>query len=98
MLDISTDIVCMICTKAREFHAKEEVVVPEEPDSPSGDWARQVLADHPDDLTYREVQETINGLEPDQQISLVALLWIGRGDFAADQWHYQGRRFRGDFP
>ena len=86
MLDLSPEIVCMIIARAREFHAKEDVVIPEEPDSPSGDWARQVLADHEDDLSLQEVIETINGLEPDQQVNLVALMWIGRGDYDAGEW------------
>jgi hypothetical protein len=86
MLDLSPEIVCIIIARAREFHAKEQVVIPEEPANPSGDWARQVLADHADDLTMQEIHETINGLEPDQQMNLVALMWIGRGDFDAGEW------------
>lgn len=86
MLDVSSEIVCAIIAKAREFHAKEAVVIPEEPANPSGDWAVQVLADHADDLTYREAQQTIDDLEPDQQLNLVALMWIGRGDFDAGEW------------
>jgi Protein of unknown function (DUF3775) len=88
MLDLSPEIVCAIIAKAREFHAKEEVVIPEEPANPSGDWAVQVLADHADDLTYQEIKETIDDLEPDQQTNLVALMWVGRGDFSADEWRY----------
>jgi hypothetical protein len=86
MLDLSSEIVCIIIAKAREFHAREQVVIPEEPANPSGDWARQVLADHADDLTLQEIRETINDLEPDQQMDLVALMWIGRGDFDASEW------------
>lgn len=88
MLDLNPDIVCTIIAKAREFHAKEEVTIPEEPVSPSGDWAVQVLADHADDLTFQELRTTINDLEPDQQINLVALMWIGRGDFDANEWDF----------
>ena len=86
MLDLNPEIVCIIIAKAREFHAKEEMVIPEEPANSSGDWAQQVLADHADDLTWQEIRETINGLEPDQQVNLVALMWIGRGDFDAEEW------------
>jgi hypothetical protein len=86
MLDLNPEIVCAIIAKAREFHAKEAVVIPEEPGESSGDWARQVLADHEGDLTLQELVATINGLEPDQQINLVALMWIGRGDFDASEW------------
>ncbi len=86
MLNINPDIVCVIITKAHEFHAKEGVVIPEEPSNPGDDWARQVLADHIDDLTYTEVTMAINDLEPGQQVELVALMWLGRGDYEVEDW------------
>lgn len=86
MLDLNPETVCRIIDKAHEFHAKEEVVIPEEPENPSGDWARQVLADHADDPTYRELKSMIEDLEPDQQVALVALMWVGRGDFDESEW------------
>jgi hypothetical protein len=82
MLDMNPEIICNIIAKAREFHAQEGVTFPD--DSPESydytDWM-QVLAAHKDDLTYQEVTEAINDLEPDQQITLVALMYLGRGDF-----------------
>lgn len=86
MIDVNPDTVRFIIDKAREFHAKEQVSIPEAPTSPADDWARQVLADHIDDFTYQELRSTINDLEPDQQICLVALMWLGRGDFALEEW------------
>lgn len=86
MLDLNPDIVCHIINLAHEFHAKEEVVLPEEPFSPSDDWALQVLADHADDRTYAQIRTAIADLEPDQQASLVALMWIGRGDYDVSEW------------
>lgn len=86
MIDINPETVCHIIDKAREFHAKEAVSIPEPPTSPADDWARQVLADHIDDLTYSEVRYNVRDLEPDQQICLVALMWLGRGDFTLEEW------------
>ncbi|GMQ97072.1 MAG: DUF3775 domain-containing protein [Gammaproteobacteria bacterium] len=86
MLDINPEIVCGIIEKSREFQAKEEVVIPEDPHSPGDDWALQVLADHIGDLTYVEVSNLITDLEPIQQVTLVALMWLGRGDFELDEW------------
>ena len=85
-MDLNPDTVFFIVDKAREFHVKEQVSIPEEPLSPSGDWARQVLADHADDPAYQELKTTIDDLEPDQQVSLVALMWVGRGDYSVDEW------------
>lgn len=86
MLELNPETVCFLVSKAKEFHAKEEVVIPDEPLSPSEDWARQALADHDDDLTYQEFKAAVDDLEPDQQATLVALMWLGRGDYDEDQW------------
>lgn len=81
MLDISTEIVCDIIAKARAFHAKEGVVFPHEVAADlDDDWAMQVLADHADDPTYIDVSTAVQDLEPAQQVNLVALMWVGRGD------------------
>lgn len=85
-LDLNPDIICTLIAKFKEFHAKEDIVIPESPDNPDDDWALQVLADHQDDLTFREVKTTIDDLEPDHQATLVALMWLGRGDFIEDEW------------
>lgn len=86
MLDINPEIVCFLIDKAHEFHAKEEVVINEDPLNPSDDWAMQVLADHADDPTYQEIKSVIEDLDADQQANLVALMWIGRGTFSAAEW------------
>ena len=86
MLELNPETVCFLISKAKEFHAKEDVVIPDEPFSPSEDWARQVLADHEGDLTFQEFKASVDDLEPDQQVAVVALMWLGRGDYDEDQW------------
>lgn len=87
MLDVNPENICFIIGKAHQFHAKEEVVLPEEgPSGPSDSSVIQVLADHKDDPTYLELKSVINDLEPDQQVQLVALMWLGRGDFEVEEW------------
>jgi len=86
MININPEIVCAIIVRAREFQAKEEVVIPEVPMSPADDWALQVLADHKEDLSYQEAQSIVQDLEPDQQAELVALMWLGRGDYDLSEW------------
>ncbi|HHF7344962.1 TPA: DUF3775 domain-containing protein [Legionella feeleii] len=87
VLNINPEIVCALIEKAKIFHSKEEVTFGEDmPDSEyEYDWA-QVLADHQDDLTYLEVRTTINDLDPAQKIDLLALMYLGRGDFEANDW------------
>ena len=86
LLAINPQTIGYITNMAREFHAKEQVSIPEEPLSATSDWAMQVLADHQDDPTYVELKTTIEDLEPDQQVQLVALMWLGRGTFSTEEW------------
>jgi hypothetical protein len=86
MLGINPATVCFLISKAKEFHAKEQVVIPEVPTSPTEDWGLQVLADHADDATFLEFKNTINDMEPEQQLNVVALMWVGRGDFEPEDW------------
>ncbi|WP_052117611.1 DUF3775 domain-containing protein [Legionella norrlandica] len=87
ILNINPETVCLIIAKAKEFHAKEEVTFSEQtPDSEyEYDWS-QILADHVDDLSYIEVSKAIEGLDPNQQTDLLALMYIGRGDFDVSEW------------
>lgn len=86
MLDINPETIRFIIDKANEFQVKEGVSIPETPLSPSDDWARQILADHADDPVLQQIRDTVEDLEPDQQVELVALMWLGRGDYDADDW------------
>jgi hypothetical protein len=87
VLGINPDIVCDIILRAREFQAKEQVVIPESTDPFSDDFDfLQVLASHKNDMTFREVKQIINNLEPDQQMALVALMYVGREDYSLDEW------------
>jgi len=86
MLELNPETVCFLISKAREFHAKEGVVIPDDPLNPSEDWARQVLADHADDFSFQEFKAAVDDLEPDQQATLMALMWLGRGDYEEDVW------------
>ncbi len=86
MLNVRLDTLCFIIAKAREFQAKEQVVIPETPSSPSDDWALQVLADHIDDMSLQEIRACVEDLAPEQQAELMALMWLGRGDYSLEEW------------
>jgi hypothetical protein len=86
MVDVNPDTVRRLIALARAVHAKEAVVIPEDASNPSGDWGAQVLASHADDLSAAEFLSIVEDLEPDQQQQLVAMMWLGRGDFVADEW------------
>ena len=88
MLNINPEVVCAIIEKCQEFHAKEEVSIPHENEwDGDDDWAMQILADHAGDGTLQELKYIIQDLEPNHQVELVALIWLGRGDYADDEWN-----------
>lgn len=86
-VELNRETIQFLIDTAHEFHTREDVTFDEEPVSPSEDWSRQVSADYGGDPYYEELKNAIDDLEPDQQVSLVALMWVGRGDFSAEEWH-----------
>ena len=86
MLKVRLEAICYIIAKAREFQAKEQVVFPDDQSGPADDWALQVLADHADDMSLQEIRVAVEDLAPEQRAELVALMWLGRGDYALDEW------------
>lgn len=85
-LELNRDTVHFIIDKSREFHTRDDVVFDDEPEVADEDLSEQVTADYGGDPYYRELKTTIEDLEPDQQQLLVALMWVGRGDFSTEEW------------
>ena len=87
MLVIPLEKLAFIIAKAREFDAE----VPVEPDAATGsdppdDDERQILLDTPDNPTEQELRDAIDGLGIPERQELLALMWLGRGDYDADSW------------
>jgi hypothetical protein len=85
-LTISPEKVCFIIIKAREFDAKDEITEEDPGSNPSDDKGAEILEDHPDDPVVEELTSLINCLSEDEQIDLVALMWLGREDYTAADW------------
>ena len=85
MLEISTEKVAHIIVRAREYDAKtgswEDVVTTgfREEDGDS------VLENFSSDATRSELAEFIGNLNEDEQASLVAIAWVGRGSFSPEE-------------
>jgi Protein of unknown function (DUF3775) len=45
-----------------------------------------VLEDHRDDPVVQEIAATIFAMSQDEQIDLVTLAWLGRGDGSIEDW------------
>ena len=86
-LTLDANTVFYILLKAREFDAKEdEGVDPDEGSNASDDNAIDVLQSQADDSVEEELVEAIEPLNEDEKLDLIALAWIGRGDFDFDEW------------
>lgn len=86
MLNTNPENVCQLIQLSRQFHGQEAVVIPDTGPAPDSDWGVQILAGHAEDPTLQEFQALMNDLEPDQQQEVVALLWLGRGDYTLEEW------------
>jgi len=81
-IEISPTKVGFVIVKSREYGAK---VGAWDDGTTSDHDAESILEDFSDDSTVTELMEFIQDLNVDEQVSLVALAWIGRGSFAADE-------------
>ena len=84
MLEISPEKVAHIIVKAREYDAKvgawDEGGSSREADSDA------ILENFASDPTRNEVAVFIAGLNIDEQVNLVALMWVGRGSFVPEDF------------
>lgn len=81
-LEISPTKVGFVIVKAREYAAK---VGAWDDGATSDHDADSILEAFSDDATQAELKEFIHDLNEDEQVSLVALAWIGRGSFGPDE-------------
>jgi hypothetical protein len=81
VLQIATEKVQYIITLARDFDAK---VAPWETSEEREDDVEAILEDSPNDPYEAQLKTFIDELNIDEQVSLVALMWIGRGTYEAE--------------
>ena len=86
MLSIPLEKLAFIIIKAREYEAEVPPSGDESGSNPTDDAERGVLEDTPDNPTRQELADAINSLSDLQRIELLALAWLGRGDFGKDEW------------
>jgi hypothetical protein len=85
-LAISPEKVCFVVVKAREFDVKDVVSNPDEGSNASDDAMVSVLEDRADDPVGQELRGFIGALTLDEQVDLVTLTWLGRGDGGVEDW------------
>lgn len=85
-LDIDPAAVEFIIFKARAFSGKVPPVEPDPGSNPGDDDERGIIEDYPSDQTETELRDAIEQISEDAAIDLLAIYWLGRGDFAPDEW------------
>jgi len=83
---ISQEKICFVIAKAREFDVKDVVSDTNSGSNASDDGMISILEDYRDDPTFAELTGFINALTEDEQIDLVALARLGRGDGEISDW------------
>jgi hypothetical protein len=85
-LAISPEKIAFIAVKAREFDAQDVVTIPDEASNAADDDMISVLEDHRNDPVAQELRGFIGALSEDEQVDLVTLVWLGRGDGTVEDW------------
>jgi hypothetical protein len=85
-LAISVEKVAFLIEKTREYDVKEGASDPDSGSNGADDNMIDVLEDDGGDPVAREITGFINAMTEDEQIDLVALMRLGRGDGTIEEW------------
>lgn len=75
-----------IIAKAREYDVQVPAVDEDSGSNASDDGDVDILDSSITNPTRRELVAAIRSLNEDEKIELLALVWVGRGDFSAEEW------------
>jgi hypothetical protein len=85
-LTISSESVCFIIVKAREFDGQDVETDVDSGSNATDDRMADVLEAQADDPMLKELQAFIAALSEEERVDLVALMWLGRGDGTVEDW------------
>jgi hypothetical protein len=91
-MDISVEKLAELIDYLRIMDAKEATADMARGDDSYDDGSSHSLEMNPDDGTGQQIRGVIDGLDIDEQADLIALLWIGSGDFEPSEWMVARRR------
>lgn len=86
MLGIHVEKVCDFVTRAREFDVKVGAMDPAPESNVSDEDFGSVLVDHADDAVFDELTGFLEALNEEEKANIVALAWLGRGDYSTAEW------------
>lgn len=85
-LSLPRDKLCFIIAKAREFDVKDVITDSGGSSNPTDDAMISVLEDHSDDPVVQKIASVIFAVRENEQIGLLTLAWLGRGDGTRIDW------------
>jgi len=94
MPDINTDKVCFVIVKARELESEDEGLESDASNA-TDDKFVSVMTDDAYDSVRAELAAYIDAMDEDEQCELVALCWIGRGEYTREEWRSAVAEARG---
>ncbi|MBR0683105.1 DUF3775 domain-containing protein [Roseomonas eburnea] len=83
---ISLEKLAYLVVKAREYDAQVLPEDMEEGSNAADDKEIGILEDTPDNPTQEELKAALEDLNDDEIVELLALAWLGRGDYSAREW------------
>ena len=83
-LGISLESVATVVDQLRALQIREEADSEDAEEDQNSEAA--LLTDSADDQTEEMLEAFIAEMNADEQASLVALAWVGRGDYGPDEW------------
>jgi hypothetical protein len=86
VLEIAPEKVAHVIIKAREFDAKVGAWDASPEDGDADEDPSAILEDLSNDPTAAEIAGFVDALNDDEQAHLVALAWIGRGTYEAEEF------------
>src|SRR4051812_26784515 len=85
-LSISSEKVCFLIVKAREYDVQDVDTELESGANPSDDGMIDVLEESPDNPVGQEIRVFIAELGEDEKADLIGLVRLGRGDGTMEEW------------
>lgn len=85
-MEIALEKVCDLIVHARAFDVKEGMTDPQSGSNATDDRNFGSLAESGDDRGEEEMRLMIDGLNTDEAASLIALVFVGRGDMEPAEW------------
>jgi hypothetical protein len=86
ILSISSEKVCFLIVKAREFDVQDLEADPDSGSNATDDQMVDVLEDHADNPVVQEIMTFVDEMSDDEKADVMALMQLGRADGTMEDW------------